>query len=164
MLERRKLIRRQADRELLARVAQVMQGGAGDASREETWAREQRHKRRHAIRHNCSVHLRLEVTHRAGGDDGWSVDLFPLKGRLLDLSAEGASVFTAGTLQIGQPLSLIIGLQDGRQINARGHVRWTKGVEKRDGYASGLQFSQISDQARKIIVHFLRELDETIGL
>lgn len=159
--ERRKTIRRQADRELRARLDQIDQE---TDPRGELWSKEFRHKRRRAIRHNCTVHLSLEITHRAGNLDTWSVAQHPVKGRLLDLSAEGASVFTAQPLEIGQAISLIIGLRNDRQLNARGQVRWTKSIPQHDGYGSGVQFNQISARDRQAILDYLKELDETIGL
>lgn len=162
--ERRNTIRRQADRDLIAR----MNASGGQTPvhdpRGEVWNKEFRHKRRHAIRHNCTVHISLEIKYRTGVRDTWNTEQHPVKGRLLDLSADGASLFMAQPLEIGQGISLSIGLQDSRQILAKGAVRWTKGVEKRSGFASGVQFTQISAQDRQKIQDYLKELDDTIGL
>jgi len=159
--ERRKTIRREADRELHDRLQQSQQ----DADpRGELWSKEFRHKRRRVIRHDCRVQLSLEITHRPGHMDTWSSAQHPIKGRLLDLSAEGASVFTAQPLEIGQSVSLLVVLRDDRQLNTRGQVRWTKGIPQHNGYGSGIQFTQISAQDRKAILDYLKELDENIGL
>lgn len=164
MQERRKTIRRQADREVLARPNTASDPASGQDPRGEVWSKEFRHKRRHAIRHNCTVHISLEIKYRTGAMDTWNTEQHPVKGRLLDLSGEGASLFTAQPLEIGQGISLLIGLQDSRQIRAKGAVRWTKGIEKRSGFASGVQFTQISGQDRQAVQDYVKELDETIGL
>ena len=162
--ERRQTLRRQADRELWARLDEAQQAPPAQDPRGDAWTKENRHRRRRAIRHNCSVHISLEIKYRTGALDTWSVEQHAIKGRLLDLSADGASLFTAQPLEIGQAVSLIIGLQDNRQIQAKGVVRWTRGIEKRNGYGSGVQFAVISAQDRKKVTDYLSELDDTVGL
>lgn len=156
--ERRKMVRRKADMEMAALLEQLQ------ARRQEDPSREVRHMRRRAIRHNCKVQIALRIREQWGSADAWTPTEHPVKGRILDLSAEGCSVFTRQQLDIGQTLSLLIMLRDNSSIRAAGNVRWTKGVKEHDGYAAGVQFANIPDNERRRINAFLKELDETIGM
>ncbi|MCC6144293.1 MAG: PilZ domain-containing protein [Candidatus Hydrogenedentes bacterium] len=161
--ERRKVVRRQADRDLLASLDGTGGSARGGADSDAA-ARELRHKRRRAIRHNCQVHVALRVAHVSGPQGEWNVDMFPVKGRILDLSSSGASLFTDRPLEIGQELSLVIAMQGTDAIRATGQVRWTKGVPEKHGYASGIHFRSLSEKGKDLIERFLRKLDDTIGL
>ncbi len=154
--ERRKTLRRQADRDLLETLQK--------ARRSEDASREERHLRRRAIRHNCKVNLGLRIKHSTGYSDTWSETEHPIAGRILDLSAEGCSVFSGIQLDIGQDMNLIIEVRNGAKIHACGIVRWTKYVREHAGFASGLQFSSISPKDRQAVEKFLKELDETVGM
>jgi len=156
--ERRKMVRRQTDREMIKRF-QAM-GAEGESPE----SRELRHLRRRAIRHHCQVHIAIKVSHASASDDVWTVDEFKVKGRILDLSAEGCSLFTLQQLDIGQELNLIIELQNGKRIRACGVIRWTKRVTDRNGFASGVQFTHIQPGDQRLVLAFLEELDRTIGL
>ncbi len=158
LTERRRTVRRQSDREMLRQLDEMRGRKDDDASRE------QRHLRRRAIRHNCKAQVALKITHASGQNDTWTVEEFPLSGRILDLSPEGCSLFSAQQLDIGQELSLLIGMRNGGKIRAGGAVRWTKAVHEHHGYASGVQFTQIGPKDQQQINAFLKELDETIGL
>lgn len=160
--ERRRVVRRASDRELLQQWAALKSNPAAISA--EDRERELRHRRRRAIRHHCQVHLALKVAHVSAGGNEWNVDIFPIKGRLLDLSASGGSLFTSQPMNIGQDISLVIGLREGATIRATGTIRWTKGVPERNGYASGVRFGSMSDKGKDMIAAFLRELDTTIGL
>ena len=162
--ERRKTVRRLADRQVIERLRELESGLSAGQRAEDDAAREQRHLRRRAIRHECKVRIALEVVHSTGHLDTWTADQYHVKGRLLDLSASGASLFTKEALGIGQRLALIIQLPQGGEVRARGEVRWSKGVPNRDGYASGVQFEQTGAQDRQRITRFLSHLDATIGL
>jgi c-di-GMP-binding flagellar brake protein YcgR len=161
--ERRNLVRRQADRELLARL-NAMRTEETDWINADAAAKELRHKRRRAIRHNCQVHVALRVAHVSGPQGEWNVDMFPVKGRILDLSSTGASLFTDRPLEIGQEVSMVVALQGAEPIRATGQVRWTKGVPEKRGYASGIHFHALSEKGKDLIDRFLRKLDATIGL
>lgn len=156
--ERRKAARRQADRDMIRELAELRGDRSEDASREH------RHLRRRAIRHNCKAQIALKITHASGLNDTWSVEQFPLSGRILDLSPEGCSLFSAQQIDIGQELSILIGMRNGGKIRAGGAVRWTKAVREHNGFASGVQFTQIAPGDRQLINQFLKELDESIGL
>ena len=156
MDERRKNLRRQADQDMLERIQTFEEGGGA--------SKEQRRKRRRAIRHTCGVHIAIKISTAVGSMDTWNVEAHPIKGRILDLSAEGCSVFTAQRLEIGQELKLIIVLEDGTQVNTTGTIRWTKDVDTHNGYALGVQFSILEQKDQKTIHAFLGNLDRTIGL
>jgi hypothetical protein len=55
-------------------------------------------------------------------------------------------------------------LRNGKQIGTNGMVRWTKGVPQKGGYASGVQFAQLSEKDLKVVRAFLQEMDDTVGL
>lgn len=150
------MVRRQADRDLLNKL-QLAQGVKDQD-------KESRRKHRRAIRHNCEVRIALQLTHAAGNADVWEATEHPVKGRILDLSAEGCQLFVGQALEIGQKLSLVIALRTGHKIQTRGTIRWTKAVPQKNGFASGVQFSGLSAKDEKHIVAFLNELDATIGL
>ena len=146
MQERRKLVRRAADRALLERVARAETQGVREADAAE--AEQRRQFRRRAIRHHCTLHLALRVTHSAGGDAAWNVDLFPVKGRLLDLSGTGAKLFTTNVLEIGQGISMVVELPKYRPLQVTANVVWCKALADKGGHASGVRFHQMAPPAR----------------
>lgn len=159
--ERRKLVRRKADKELWQRICELEAivdrrtvGASKDAKR----------NRRRAIRHNCKVGIQMLIGHAAGGSDDWSVDAIKIKGRLLDLSTGGASLFTKERMDTGQELRLAIELPDGPVVQTTAVVRWVKHVAEKGGYASGVQFGHVPGKEQKHIAKFLDELDATLGL
>lgn len=156
--ERRKQVRRQADRELLTRFLQL------SASGNEEEGKRLRHLRRHAIRHQCSVDIALLMAYASGNSDTWNQHEHRIKGRILDLSEQGCSLFTKQNLDMGQRASVVIHLERGGQIRGQGIVRWTKSVPERHGFASGVQFERLSEKEARAISGFLLELDRTIGL
>lgn len=165
MQERRKFIRRQADRDLLQRYqALLMRVEQLETMASVEESRELRHKRRRTIRHLCHVRIGLLIGFHSGRDDVWTVEQLPIKGRLLDLSAEGCALFTHQSFDIGQNISLNIEVTGGRHIKATGLVRWTKQLREKGGFASGVQFQKIGEDDLKILHNFLDELDRTIGL
>ena len=100
----------------------------------------------------------------SGGSDTWSVDAFKIKGRILDLSKGGASIFTSDSLQTGQELLLTIILKDSTEIDVKAVVRWVKSVPEHHGYASGIQFAHVANKDATRIERFLEQLDATVGL
>lgn len=159
--ERRKFIRREADRHILKRVKRLQKlvdrrsnFDAEDAQR----------KRRRAIRHNCKVAIKMLIGHAAGVSDQWSVDAIKVEGRVLDLSAEGASLYTKQAFEAGQELRLTITLRDRSKIVTSAVVRWVKAVPEKNAYASGVEFAKVGVQDQTKIMEFLRELDESAGL
>lgn len=152
-------MRRHADRELLAKLKELQE----QIDRRSEGGREANRKRRRAIRHNCKVVIELPIGHSAGGGD-WSVDSVKIDGRVLDLSAGGASLFTKQNFEPGQKLRLRIKLQQGADIMAHATVRWVKAVPEKHAYASGVQFEKVADDDERRIEAFLAELDRTAGL
>ena len=164
MDERRRLIRRHADRELVKRVndLQALMERRGE-SNGESKSDSAGHARRHVIRHNCKVAIAVKVGVSSGYGDTWDVTSVRVKGRILDLSTGGASLFTEQPFDTGQELELVIRLRDGEDIHATGAVRWVKTVQN-GGYASGVEFSKMSDKDRRLVGKFLAELEKTAGL
>jgi c-di-GMP-binding flagellar brake protein YcgR len=159
--ERRNTIRRQADRDLLRKVEALQElidrrGVSADKELERT--------RRHIIRHNCKVSIVMPIAHVAAFQDTWSLDSIQIKGRILDLSGGGASLFTEQEFQTGQELQLTIRLRDGSDIHAKGSVRWVKAIPEKQAYASGVQFLTVADKDLAKVRKFLEELDATAGL
>lgn len=162
MEEKRKQIRRAADKELMQRV-QVLQAAVDRrGAAEEQEAAEKR--KRHAVRHNCKVAIKMVLRHAAGGSNEWSVDAIRVEGRVLDLSVGGASLFTKQPFDTGQELRLTILLRDGTKINTNAMVRWVKSVPQKGGSASGVQFVEVLEKDQQALNKFLRELSETSGL
>ena len=157
MEERRKELRRQADRAIQKRMEEL-EIWRGDVPQSEL-----RQRRRHAIRHNCTIQISLKVRHAPKGDT-WVSEDHPIKGKVLDLSVEGSAVFLTQPLDIGQRVSVLITMRSGSKVHARGVVRWARAVTKRQGYACGVQFEQLEFKDFQLIQVFLKELEETIGL
>lgn len=161
MQERRRYGRREADRELQERIKQLE--GAADR-RGDADTKEAQRKRRRTIRHNCKVLIQMMVGFSPGDSDDWSVEAIKIRGRILDLSADGASLFTQQPFETGQELRLTIELPDRSQICTNAKVRWIKAVPQKDAYASGVQFIHVSKKDNKKLGKFLKELDATVGL
>lgn len=160
MEERRRTIRRDADRSLWARIQELeLQVDRRSQTSED------KHARRRAIRHNCTVLIHLNMQYASGGPvDTWQDASIKIKGRVLDLSAGGASLFTHEQLEIAQTLRMTIILNDNVQINVGGQVRWVKAIPEKKGYASGVQFQNATENDRVLIARFLNQLDATAGL
>ncbi len=156
--ERRKTVRREQDRRLLEQLERAGTGRGSDTSHEH------RHLRRRAIRHNCQVKMALRVGANFGGSDTWTLSEHPLPGRLLDLSIDGCSVFSAQQLDIGAQLSVKIDMHREGLIQSVCVVRWSKAVPEHHGYATGLQFGEISPANRERVRAFIQRMDATIGL
>jgi len=159
--ERRGIVRREADRKLLLKVekliALVDRRGGDDA-------KERERQRRRTIRHNCKVGIDMLIGHAAGHSDTWSVDAVKVKGRVLDLSTGGASLYTKQPFDTGQELRLTIMLPEGGTVNTHAIVRWVKAMPEKQAYASGMQFVHVTDADQALIEGFLTELDATAGL
>ncbi len=156
--ERRKIMRRQSDRELRIQLEARQKRRADDASTGHG------HLRRRAIRHNCKVRIALSVRTSFGGLDAWTHSEHPVPGRILDLSPDGCSLFSSEQMDIGARLALGIELPEAAVIQCAAVIRWTKAVPERSGYASGVQFVELSEENRKRINAFIQKIDATIGL
>lgn len=154
MEERRKLLRRQSDRNLA-------EGTKGKSAEEaEDYLKRQR---RRAIRHHCMAKLTIDVVSKAGVSGEWKGRTDSIKARVLDLSETGASVFAAVPLSTGQRTQVQVFLPDGSQIEALAEVRWTKEKDSKGGYAAGLRFVQIGAKDEIRVRAFLQDLEETLG-
>jgi len=163
--ERRKYIRRQADRDLLQRYNALIQRVQQlEAMLKGEENHELRHRKRRIIRHTCHVKIGMPIGFMSDRDDVWHVDQLNIKGRLLDLSNDGCAVFTHQQFNIDQQLNLIIEVSGGRTIRAVGTVRWTKHIPEKGGYASGIKFLKINRNDIDVLNSYLDELDRTIGL
>jgi len=158
MEERRHTVRREADRELLEMYrrlkSEVEAGGASGA----------RKLRRRAIRHHCKVQVTLASGYQNERADVWRPSGTPVKGRILDLSNEGCSVFTRDPIDIGTRVGLKIELEGEGGINVQAVVRWSKSIPEKGGVASGTQFAKLSPEESRRIEAFLKRMDETAGL
>jgi hypothetical protein len=158
--ERRKQIRRQADCHMMERLAQLeklerrLGADPEDAKR----------KRRHAIRHNCRAVVQVTLGHAPGFSGDWSVDAIELEGRVLDLSLEGASLFTRQDFSPGQWLMVGIKPNNGDAIHVRSSVRWIKAIPEKGGFASGVKFKDVPPSEEKKIMLFLDGIIRSAGL
>jgi hypothetical protein len=158
MEERRRVVRRQQDRDMIQRYRALL------ADQDESIGKEARRRRRHAIRHNCAVKVALEIGERRGLSDTWSPSEYAIKGRILDLSLEGCSLFTRDSIEMGQRMRLVIKLGGKHDVASRGTARWTKAIPARGGFATGIQFDPLDAKAQNQVLAFLKEMDETAGL
>ena len=156
--ERRKLVRRASDRQLLSQAQHSQSQVDGEVNRE------LRQKRRRAIRHTCTVKISIQMGHRNAASDSWNMTDHPVAGRLLDLSTDGCQLYTRDLLDIGAQLNLLITLQTGEEIKAVGLVRWNKAIPEKNGYGLGVQFTRADHDAQSRIQTFITYLDQTDGL
>ena len=159
MEERRKVIRRQADHQLLLRMRELE-----SASRNCEVSHEAKRARRHAIRHSCAVAISVAMGYTSGYADTWTVESAKIPGRILDLSEGGASLFTKQRFETGQQLGLAIRLRGGAIINTKSVIRWVKDAPEKGGFALGVQFCGVAAKDQSQITKFLAELDATLGL
>ena len=160
MEERRKELRREADRELVDAAIRMEEQLDRRSSGE---GKEAKRNRRRAIRHNCSVIIKV-LPSGAGASDSWQSPEPDLLGRVLDLSTDGASVFTSKPFDAGQNLGLQIKTREGVTLKGKGQVRWVKSVPEKRGFATGVQFEDLSEAESDAINEFLASLDATAGL
>lgn len=161
MEERRGKPRRQRDQDLLDKIAEL-QGAADRRATPES--DEAKRKRRRAIRHNCQATIQMLIGHKPGEMDTWEVHPMQIKGRVLDLSRDGASLFAKQPFEADQELRVMITLRDGTKVQANSTVRWLKAVPEKDGYAFGVRFGHLPEKEAKRIGALLEELDATAGL
>ncbi len=156
MQERRKQVRRQTDRDSLGELQRFRDSEIG--------TKEHKRKRRHAIRHACHAVIDLEIATAAGGSDEWNVSHEQIKGRVLDLSETGASLFVKHAVAMGQAFRLEIEMYDGAKVEAIAETRWTKSMEAKGGYAIGIEFTQLTPAHQQVIQNFLKDLEASAGL
>lgn len=123
-----------------------------------------RRKRRHIVRHQCKIDIGMVIGHAPGNSNDWTIDTIKVQGVLLDLSAEGASIFTKQRFDTGQQLRLAIKLRSRTEINADATVCWLKAVPEKGGFASGVKFASLSAKEEKTLAKFLKKLEATAGI
>ena len=157
MEERRVTIRREADRQLQQQSSQASQLLAKDKGKQ--------HKRsmRRAIRHTCKAILEIEFSYQSDNSDEWITSHQKIKGRVLDLSDDGAAFFIRHAATTNQHINFRIDLFDGANITGQGQVRWVKKQESAKGFSLGVQFSQMDEVNTSRVHSFLAELDATLG-
>jgi hypothetical protein len=156
MHERRSLVRRQADRDLLEQTL--------DRRQADERSTERRRKRRHVIRHNCKAALDVQIGQKKTDGDGYLIRTHTIPGRILDLSATGASLFTHHAVEVGDDFRLVLLLENNEPIEAIAVARWVKRVEAKNGFASGIQFVKLNLEDQQRLERFLEQISATAGL
>lgn len=160
MEERRRLLRRQTDRDLLRRLA-IQQA---EIERLQNLLASQSHdvkrERRHRIREACKLAIHMEIGHASGHSTDWSTDSVEVKGKLYDLSAGGASIYTKQPFETGQRLRLDIIIPSGARIASLANVRWVKAIPEKGVYMSGVKFLDMTPRDGQNLTRFLAELED----
>lgn len=154
--ERRETVRRLADRELHELIQDKLGVTPGVLVHQR--------KKRRAIRHTCKATLKVDVMHSSDPNYKPELDQVELRGRILDLSEGGTSVFTKYDIPTGYKLTINLTIYDGSIIEAIGMVRWSKPKEAKKGYALGIEFVDLNSKTEKRLNAFLTELDATLGM
>jgi c-di-GMP-binding flagellar brake protein YcgR len=127
-------------------------------------SKEQRHLRRRQIRKSCHVQMKFAFGYSPGGaDENMVMETFKMRGRLLDLSDNGACVFGPNEVAPGQEVNLRIDLQGRSTITPRAQVCWTKPVPEKEGYACGVKFFPLSSGDKKHLDAFIKVLDKQLA-
>jgi c-di-GMP-binding flagellar brake protein YcgR len=150
--ERRVLVRRRADRELL----EIVEKKTGLKPQQLLV----RTKRRRVIRHVCKAELTLESA-GAPAEPGSPPQI---EGRVLDLSEGGASLFSEHDVAAGYRCRVKLKIIDGGMIESPAEIRWVTRKEAQDGYAVGVRFVDLDDINAQRLESFLGKLDATLGL
>lgn len=157
MEERRVTIRREADRQIAQQTSEVSKLVAKDQNKQQQRALHR------AIRHTCKAVLDIEFSYQTPGEDEWVKSKQEVKGRVLDLSNEGAAFFIRHSATAEQTFNFRIDLFDGSNIQGAAQVRWVKQQASAKGFSVGVQFVQIDEVNATRIKNFLFELDATLG-
>ena len=120
-------------------------------------------KRRRAIRHTCRAKLDIEIQIQSGGSSEWTTSQKKIKGRVLDLSEEGASLFIKYPVAAEQVFHLAIELDSSKTVDVQAQVRWIKQQESHQGYSIGVRFTHVDPAAYDELHAFLDNLDATLG-
>lgn len=121
-------------------------------------------ERRRAIRHQCRVLIEMLVRCESGLTGDRTTNTIEVKGRLLDLSAEGVMLQTRQDFSVGQELRLTIFLPDRPTVVAATSVRWCKPLpEKEREFASGALFLTMTREGMNTIEAFLNDLMHAAG-
>lgn len=158
LIEKRKQLRRESDRQLWSELQQFRKANA------QVESKEIRSQRRRAIRRNCTVGIALCFQQQFGDTDTWNPQEHPIKRKLLDLSDNGASLFTGQQMEIGQHVSLRISIDRKAPIATQGQVLWSKAIPDKNAYASGVQFEGLGASDQKRLLKFLSKMEKSLGL
>ncbi len=156
MEERRKTLRREADREMQRMVERFSKKPAAEAIRDR--------QLRRAIRHSCRAVVTMEIQHAVGGTGSIQSHRQPIPVRVLDLSKGGASIFSKHPMAHGEIFDIAIKTKDDRNIEAKAEVRWTKHKESKGGYAVGIAFTYVDTSSMEKLTAFLDDLDANLGM
>lgn len=131
------------------------------AGREESGAgtgANQKHERRRIIRQRCRVQIELIVRCTLGAGNEWSVNTINVKGKLLDLSDDGAMIFTKEAFVDNQELRVTLYLPDEAPVVTLAGVRWCKPLQDKGGNASGIRFRNMHPKGIASVKRFLQRL------
>ena len=100
-----------------------------------------------------------------GGTKG--EDVPGIKGRVIDLSMDGAGlhteVFTRQPFDVGDHIQIAVELSDKSYIKAEAEIRWMRPGRQKGVYATGVLFLRMDNEDRKKLNQFLSELDRALG-
>jgi hypothetical protein len=159
MEERRKGLRRSQDIALLEAYNRLKQR-LGNSTENEV----HRKLTRRAIRHHCTAKIARTGPTFSQSEDVWSPVTLAVKGRVLDLSLNGCSIFTKDSFDIGQSVDITITLEKIGDVRARAAARWGKALPEKGGYATGFQFQNLSGDDSRRVAAFLERMEQTAGL
>ena len=155
MEERRKLVRRTDDR---------MWRAEYDKLRADSGGGETRKLLRRAVRHHCTVSIARTGGIQSTLGDVWSPVQFAIKGRVLDLSESGCSVFTRDAFEAGQQVRVMLELEVQGSVHCNGTARWSKSIPEKGGFATGFHFTGLASDNVLRLESFLKRMDATAGL
>lgn len=122
-----------------------------------------RRLRRRAIRHRSKVLL----DRKDGGCKHLSNPRIGINhstpARLIELSTQGAAVFTKAPLCMGESLALTLTLGAGDPLREVGEVIGRKKVEKHGGYLAKLKFLRPNPEHAEAVDSFLIEIDSVVA-
>ncbi|MDQ1257644.1 MAG: PilZ protein, partial [Candidatus Hydrogenedentes bacterium] len=120
---------------------------------------EARRKRRHVIRHDCKAVVEMQVGFALPGEKQNVSNAVRSKARVLDLSIQGASLFTKEQFAPELNIQVVVTLKNGKQVTPKAVVRWVKPIPDKGGFAMGVQFLSIPTAELEHFRKFLIELD-----
>lgn len=122
--------------------------------------RDMKRERRRAVRQKCKVRIEMIVRYKYGASGEWTENAVEIKGKLLDLSADGAMLYTKDSFVIDQELRLTIFIPKQPPVTTPVTVRSSKLIPEKECYASGTKFRGIPAEGLAGIVRFLNGVGE----
>ena len=114
------------------------------------------------IRREVKVVIEMIVRCYVAATDDSSTEYVEVKGRLLDLTTDGAMLMTKQGFDVGQELRLAIVIPDQPRVSLRAVVRWVKPIPDKNLFAPGVQFIDPPAKGVDIIKRFLRQLGDEV--